>query len=159
MNYLYNDIEAPPLPNEITVHPYLFVMSVGTAYYAFGCAVKPHTWVDDTITKPLRYGTDEVVPMRQAIGVPWTLYPETEGKLQVIIGGSGSAASNSAHGNKKVHWTNHDIYNPDGTLLLAASYPINQETGKEVTEYGLNPVSHLNPSALMQGFMVGMSIK
>lgn len=167
MSYLYNSADLQPLPDEIRAHPYKFIMSItsgdSVAYYAISCAEKPHTWVDsETYAEPLRYSTDGVVQMRQAIGssAKWVMYPETEGRLNTPIGSSGSTASEDMYGNRKIIWSNHDIYHPDGTLLMAASYPINAETGEEVTEYGLNPVpvTTINPSVLMQGFFVGVGL-
>ena len=54
-------------------------------------------------------------------------------------------------------WTNTDICYADGTIALGASYPIDAETGKEVTIYAPNlPV--LNPTAILMGYSMGAKL-
>ena len=55
-------------------------------------------------------------------------------------------------------WANFDVYSSDGTLFMKASYPIDKETGEEVTDYGLYPIPVLNPTAILMGYSMGAKL-
>ena len=61
----------------------------------------------------------------------------------------------------ELKWANHNIYKEDGTLYLAASYPIDPETGEEITIYDPNirPVPQLNHAAMLMAFVMGMDMQ
>ena len=52
------------------------------------------------------------------------------------------------------------IFTLDGTIYLAASCPINAETGEEVHDYCLHPTSQpIDPNSLLQGYLVGCRLR
>jgi hypothetical protein len=59
-------------------------------------------------------------------------------------------------------WSNFDIYNSDGTLLLGASKPMNPANNNAVDLYNLRAVERtltLHPKSFLHGVMVGRKIK
>ncbi|MBR5862184.1 MAG: hypothetical protein IKZ08_02540 [Bacteroidales bacterium] len=56
-------------------------------------------------------------------------------------------------------WSNHDIFNADGTVYLAASNPIDVKTGEEID---VSPIvdtgTAINPGLMFMGYIVGRAI-
>lgn len=141
MNYLYNGVELPALPeltdDEKEQYPYWVIFSRSPHYRLF-LADKPAIYklysgisavYFEIGTRAIRYST----PI--GLDEPWS---EMDGNPFVVEDKTYLGAD---------CWTNHDIYDSDGTLYLAASDPV-----------PVSPVQ-LNPAALMQSFFVGEAVK
>lgn len=55
-------------------------------------------------------------------------------------------------------WSNFDLYTREDDLYLAASYPIDAETGEEIHDYEIVPVFTTAPQSLTAGWLVGNKI-
>ena len=141
--YLYNGVRRPPLPE--TTHKYMLIV--------------PETGGNRVYFSPVPF-------IRLSTSV--TTIPKDAGTVTVtyhtIYDGSTEWRSpdyrDLSYGNSIVTtgvWSNHDILFEDGSVYLEASYPIDEETGKEITDYGLYhlPIPILNPTAILMGFLMG----
>ena len=154
MKFLYNGIALPPLPEwDKAAYPYAVMQYVPDSvnqyhHFVYCCEQRPE-WKSS-------YGAWAV---RVKGGYLSTKYTEEDTDNWTDF----EAYTNpSAISEDRVWWTNFDVLNAeDGSVYFAASYPIDAETGEEITIYEPNhvPVPQLNPAALMQGYMVGQAIR
>lgn len=129
-NYLYNGVELPALP-VVDGCQYMYIFPVTNSYYCHITAKARHYLKNGVICR-----------LEDTMGC---CYSAKSGGTEwgVIGGGLGTmVASNNATISAPI-WSNHDIYNEDGTLYLAAS----------------EPVPPLNHAALMQGFATMLSLR
>ena len=130
MNYLYNGVELPPLPEwDKSAYPYgaIKLDSRGYSFYVFESELWDQNWYKAQNCKIYRI-VDSV----------WEFDTEYESS---IIGSTSTAKS-------YIIWANYDFYSADGnTLYLAASEPI------PVSTY--TP----NPAAMAMGMLVGQAVR
>lgn len=145
MNYLYNGVLFPKVP-EVEGHPYSLVnrsTSGGETYAHFYAATTPVFYNRNTgsVLNPLCVQNDGTVVhygMNSKDGETEWVFRDTKD----LVSGDSFAGVGIVN---YLIWSNHDIFNEDGTLYLAASDPI--------------PVNPPNPTAMMMGYMVGQAIR
>lgn len=155
MNYLYNDIELPVLPQwDKTVFPYAYIHYQYTTSGGFYSLKLFDTPME---SYGIGYGDGTEYSVRTVSG-KLAMYTSCvineEPKFD-------EPHDISLLVSQKIVWSNYDHFHTDGTLLCAASYPIDPETGEEITIYDPNirPRPQLNHAALMQGFSTMLSLK
>lgn len=134
MNYLYNVVELPAMPEHEHKYAYIYhqpAFLMTSEHYVLLFTSEPH----------YGYTSDGQYDIGHRAGdISYTLYPVTNAtewghKADWTTQGLQTAVN-------RVIWANFDVLNEDGSVYLAASDPV--------------PVTTINPSALMQGFFVGM---
>lgn len=139
MNYLYNGVELPALPEwDKEAYPYAVIAwNYVMAKYMFMASSAP--------ILRYRYGVDGDAELEGfSVKAPRIGRLLTDG----VWGDAVSLSSNCVMGvkdNTDIIWSNTDLINEDGSTYLSASDPV--------------PVPQLNPAALMQGFFGGMRQK
>ena len=143
VNYLYNGIEKPPLPDDWDREklPFVVILKGSWHYPLVAFPDDVHFKFGPTNVYLVVASYDE---FWTSTGGRWLKYTPFGGKVPIDL----------------IAWANFDIYNGDGSLYLPASYPINAETGEEITDYGLYhfPINPPNPTAMLMGYMVGQAI-
>lgn len=138
-NYSYNGIILPELPEyDVTTYPYASIDhyvfddgSTGNFLYVFST---PFVTIDLTE----QYGYVSLQVEDGGKYVQWEYYPDRHSEW---VGANVPITSdNWESSTAKVSWTNTDIYNPDGTLYLAASEPVASEPSI-VVKADLQPLS------------------
>ena len=135
MNYLYNGVELPALPEwDKGTYPYAVITECatipasGATHMLYVTSKKLFAETDGECTN----GAGHVY--RYIPGnAEWTYLSEVN-----IVNGATTT-------NGEAIWCNGDIYYKDSTLYLAASDPI--------------PVTTIDPTSLMQGYLVGCAIR
>lgn len=156
MKYLYNGVELPALPEwDKEKYPYVYIVAIIERVYMF--VEKPYTFQSSSgssyIANYLKGSSEPIIDFVFAD------YSQDSQQWGVLYKSTGSE-----YGDKLslVRWSNYDVYNPDGTLYRAASYPINVDTGEEIRDYEpvpVSPVPVLNPTDLLSSFFVGQAIR
>lgn len=136
MNYLYNGIELPKLPEwDKEKYPYAVISytDIGYSKYYLLRVFSALDYSPYTDNWGLMYYNDNArakcVVEESGVSaeepLSWGDFEYTEGNADstVVFGFSG------------VKWTNTDLLNADGSVSLAASYPIDAETGEEIHDY------------------------
>ena len=133
---LADGTSLPPIPEEIAAYKNIFVVSTGmsngkTRYRICGTNSTPETKaLNDGIT--VTHGVEDTQyrsGMAYSSYGEWSIYSEDSGAFSDFL--------------NSVVWANYDVLNLDGSVFLANCVPV--------------PV--LNPSVLMQGFMMGDAVK
>ena len=124
---MYNDHEAPVIPEEIAIFPYRFIMAIdgtniSTTYYLYGIDEAPVTWIDDSLYSPMCFGTGgRTVSGRWAIWNPghpaWVLSDAAAVSVRIRL----NTPLFQAPG---LIWSNVDAFDMDGGLILAATDPV-----------------------------------
>ena len=145
MNYLYNGVEFPALPEwDKTVRPYAVIRAFAHYYFLYLSKSKPYHTTnmanangaeyivigpgdDDDI---LRYGYNDSM-----YGNQWKYICEDNGEFFAP---------------EYLTWTNTDIYTEDGTLYLAASEPVPVST---------IPLPPPDPLSMLLGWRVGSAVR
>ena len=157
-NYLYNGIALPPLPEwDKTAYPYVHIKD-----FRNNTSVLQRGWDFGlyTTNKPLVCSSDGMLIANDGSVFDYSLYKKfLDTPDEWKINGVPLDSSAKLGYAEDVAWANHDILNEDGTVYLAASCPIDAETGKEIHDYCLHPVTQINPSELMQGFATMLSLR
>lgn len=141
-NYLYNGMEMPPLPEwDKEAYPYAFL------WYDKGWLLtKAHLYLlSEIVYKTLTESADGYTG-----GYPYVLVTRELHASSTLSSGVWSAWTdfaeypnyetgvlslfNAGYADEK-KWANFDILNEDGTVAVAASYPIDAETGEEIHDY------------------------
>ena len=128
--WLYNGVRLPGLPEEITAFKYRFIEAfVGgdlTAYYVTAFDEEPSVYIenlngsDSLATK--YYGTNgKKVAASYATTSPghdeWLVLPTTEMSISAALEGY-------LHKEPGLIWSNNDVVDLDGSIILAASDPV-----------------------------------
>lgn len=144
MNYLYNGVELPALPEwDKNVYPYAVIYNTGWGSYYF-IVSKNRLYIQNTTidgsSRPFLWYLAEC---------PSWLKSDTEDLWtdRGLYKYEGTLISTGAY----VLWSNHDIRNPNGTIYIAASDPI------PVPEE--EPESTHNQTAMLTGFQVGQALR
>lgn len=179
MKYLYNGTPMHPLPEwDKQKYPYAIMnygeLAIDGGFWVASLIVSsnPFVFYDEFVEE------DGILSDEYAITGEWLRYFMTDNPavaalyfgLQVGdfepeewgVHASGHADKAESIG-LEYDWSNHDILNRTaGTVKLAASYPINAETGEEIRDYEPVPVSPVmarNPAAMLAGFQLGAAIR
>lgn len=146
-NYIYNGASRPPIAEwNGETHPYVYIVSHAFGNYMYRA-------------KNIQYGTDEYgYQLGMVDGWPYSFTSGKSTDWEKIRQKEQTGLNSNLD---DIVWANFDVLNEDGSIYLPASYPIDAETGEEITIYGLNPVPvpQLNPAALMQGFATMLSLR
>lgn len=134
VNYLYNGVELPTLPGD---YPVLLIHR-----HKFG-SITPHTLyaADSLVYRENTDGTYDV-GLSNVLG-EWRYVPESsvDGVWEQQETPSINPFWLASVDNDNLFWTNTDILDKDGTVVLAASEPV--------------PVTDTDHNALIQGWIVG----
>ena len=156
MNYLYNGLELPALPEwDKSAYPYVVLTKHATGG-DIGLYALPKI---GAIT-----GSEIYWPGLGGYPEEYVYYLlKEEGWGNPVLG------SYLSIGAQHIVWCNTDIFYADdwfdetlaGTMFLEASYPINAETGEEITDYVPIPVSDYtpNPTAMALGMLAGQAVR
>lgn len=129
MNYLYNGIELPALPDyDSTTYPYAILQEAYGNYRFTVCASPIYVNTNGYIAVPTG-----------ASGANWELSSGASSWVNGLYGASPLAGF-------PIFWANYNVLNADGTLYLAASEPV----PVAVTTY--------DPASMLMGWMVGRRI-
>ena len=162
--YLYREWKLPPLPSwNKKTHPVaLLVVPVTVGIFSMASLyVLPELKVE---SNGIPYKAGETMVSSIYLAYPDKVSTETQWpeltEVEEHIGTDGKPIALSL-AVSNVKWTNTDIYWESGNLYLAASYPIDPETGGEIRDYDPVPVSpvQINPALLTQGFFVGQALR
>lgn len=134
--YLYNGVWMPPIYSRYAEEYDNVILAPGDelvgSYYCFAFSKSPFTTYEENGSIVIRrFGDQPLAYVNHAGDTNWTTGNPTTMSFRIPA--------------DKVVWTNHNIYNEDGTLYLAASDPV--------------PVATINHAALMQGFATMLSLK
>ena len=148
-NYLYNGVELPDINTVWTdkeTYPYAYICDLGSSVRTLNlCKGKPTVRKDKY--SPYKLVVDltdyAIVYMR------WGDYWEFNNSATMLI---------EVEDIGDYQWTSADIINTDdGTLYLAASKPIDPETGKEIDLFPA-PAEPLDPTSMTMGWLVGRAV-
>lgn len=138
MNYLYNGIELPELPEwDKETYPYVFMYVInylGKYLATLYCFSEPHH-----LTVPNDKG---VYAIGVFLGEKYLTGGFSELTEETGTDPNGHRITTSPH------WANYDILNNDGTLYLAASDPIPVGSAPE-----------LEPKSFMAGWRMGQFVR
>jgi hypothetical protein len=154
MNYLYNGVELPKLPEwDIAAYPYaVMVYNHSTESYEIHVTSAPLT----RYTRSSPYTGEALTALPRAdyphfnVGVfdhengSWGNRYYAEYTFNIL--GEPNCwhiLNQNAYVASTVIWSNYNIFDEDGTVFMAAS----------------DPVPQLNPAALMQGFATMLSLR
>jgi hypothetical protein len=134
-NYLYNGMEFPALPEwDKGAYPYAFVWYDQGFIYT-----KAHLYLLSEIVYQTKDDGSYCLVTRELHAVStltssgWSDWTDFE---EYPYGSSTLVTSLFTVGfNNEKQWANFDILSEDGTVSLAASYPIDAETGEEIHDY------------------------
>ena len=141
-SYLYNGVELPALPEwDKEQYPYslIFVSDSLLGHYAYFCAFSTPQHRNYEYNNEPHFTLEAGETCLRA-----TIYNRSSNDFSgyVFTPQVMTASELSSYGTNPI-WANYDVLDENGELLLAASAPV--------------PV--LNPSVLMQGFMMGDAVK
>jgi hypothetical protein len=145
--YLYNKTELAALPAyNKREYPHLY-LTIVVARWALILSPVPMVISDNGgVTVPAEAGTVTLLISETATGNTWGEFYERQqynGYLELVA----------------PFWSNTDLYTESGNLYLAASYPIDAETGEEIRDYApVSPVQ-INPALLVQSFFTGQAVR
>lgn len=175
-NYLYNGVELPALPEwDKKKYPYVTIHS-------------KQYWVENSPQYGMVLAADLTITTVPVRSIGSSLWATVDGeaiiyRITTIAGitdedwvryenedfsfvGGAEDESGQVHGTYPyLTWSNYDVLDyTTGEIKLAASYPIDTETGEEVTDYGLyhtplNPPHPIDPNSLLQGYLVGCRLR
>lgn len=137
MNYLYNGVELPALPEwDTETYPYAWLKETYTSIpKRLRCFL--------TAMKRIEYKYENGGIYLKRDAVRYYIGDSKEWELLEQSGESEWLSVDGANDNKPAFWSNFTIYNEDGSVYLAASDPI--------------PVNPPNPTAMLMGYMVGQA--
>ena len=166
MNYLYNGIELPALPNDIPAeYKYIFV----EYYYSSFASPKSYyniwAFTDGEFFYSggwkFGYTSDKapdgyVVLSYKLVDNAWQAKETTDTSRR--------CDKNTLSGIQQNYpvWTSFDIPNPDGSPFMDASYPINAETGEKVDIQlvtNKTTAEPIDPQSYLMGFRVGQLLQ
>ena len=125
--YLYNGIELPDLPEwDKTAYPYahLWYVTIRQKYY-----------LRYSTTPVIGYDSEFNIQLKYASNGSYVSYEIPKAGTEWANETTATYAEGESCGYGQKIWSNHDICYEDGSVCLAASYPINAETGEEVHDY------------------------
>ena len=146
MNYLYNGVELPALPEwDKTVYPNLII------YYDNGANQYRIVATD----VPMVYGYESSIGKYSVHGhynsgkKSWMRAEYNDGEWTEFVTITNSSATTLVYCDGDAVWTNHDILNEnDDTIYLAASDPIPVTTAPSV-----------DPLSLLMGWRMGNAVR
>lgn len=161
MNYLYNGVELPALPEwDKSKYPYAYIVTDPDGTWVLLRVCNARTVIRYKERGPyyiLPFGENKGFDWHYTSGYGWHIpqagleITEEElnnpnGKEFTDSGNVGQMIEQYGELLKVMQWSNFNILNEaDGTIYLAASEPV--------------PVHHRNPSAMLLGFQVGRAIR
>lgn len=172
IKYLFNGVELPALPpkpsdNTTLGLPYDYMIIVDETYNGDVVFALHYMTEKAVIWENGRFVTADTSRHTQFAHEVYLYHEggewERNGYSCGIHDSDGYLISTERENDRIVIWANHDILNPDGSVYFAASYPIDAETGEEITDYGLYPTpvtpsEPIDPTSMLLGWLVGRRI-
>jgi hypothetical protein len=164
VKYLYNGVELPVLPEwDKKTYPYATIDSVATMTQITVTLTFRKSWRQDVQMASSNQPTDAI--WRQPGDILYQLtksgYNPTIGSITATDWGEGVEVTEAEWSKAtSVRWSNTDIVSQGsishdaGELILAASNPIDAETGEEIDVRPV-PVTETDHNARIMGWIVG----
>lgn len=158
--YIYNGVELQVLPEwDMNKLPYCVIMyDSNSDTYRLHCCDKELKKIGTKFCRESDAGNIHFTEGYSTLTRSDTFYNNP--KFNQISSASYLFLTNNDY--MRAVWSNFDIYNSDGTLLLGASKPINPANNNAVDLYNLRTVERtlaLHPKSFLHGIMVGRKIK
>ena len=153
MKYSYNGVVLPELPEwDRETYPYVHITDFSANSFQYDAAAYM------TSEPMVRYTDNGMLCADGRISFKRIGFRRNRSNENEWVSYAGFTQDDATSCNNKADWANYDIPNSDGTPYLSASYPIDTETGKEVTIYDPNPIPVLNPTAILMGYSMGAKL-